>query len=230
MEKSIQAIVPRLLVKHQLPHPEPYGEILVELLNGMVIDVYTDEETGLLFSITNDEDLIEYLSNNKIDEPFIEVNNGELVFRTVLHNDKEMVFNWFNSNLINEYKYEIHNIIEFISHTISSTSHQFIISYKEEYVGMFGYSITGDETNFNYDIYQEELSEDIVDYIFDNAISYIKNNSSANKIILIVLADKLNKLGLCLNNGFEISYNIYLPVSESGYKKAYVLVLIPTKQ
>ena len=50
--------VPRLLVKHHLPHPELYGETLVELLNGMITDCYTDEENGRLFTITNDEELI----------------------------------------------------------------------------------------------------------------------------------------------------------------------------
>ena len=224
MEESIQVIVPRLLIKKQFPHPELYGEILVELLNGMVTDVYTDIEDGHLFTITNDEEIINYLSEKKIDEPFIEIKNKELTFRTLLHKDRDLVLKWFNSELLNQYQYNMQNIIEFISHTISSLSHQFIINYKDKDIGLFGYSITGDATNFNLDIYNhEDIKEEVENFIFKNALNYIDNNISVRKLSTIILASDNRKIALFFNNGFDITETIYLPVSETGYKEAYVL-------
>jgi len=61
---SKKVIVPKKLVIERLPHPEPYGEAIVILENGMYTDVYTADD-GSLFTITNDEALIEYLESHK---------------------------------------------------------------------------------------------------------------------------------------------------------------------
>jgi len=61
---SRKVIVPRKLVMETHPHPEPYGEAIVILENGMWTDVYTDDD-GNLFTITNDDELIEYLEKNQ---------------------------------------------------------------------------------------------------------------------------------------------------------------------
>ncbi|MDX9692243.1 MAG: hypothetical protein RBT45_07275 [Acholeplasmataceae bacterium] len=58
--RSIEIIVPKFLIKAYYPHPEPYGEKIVELLNGMVTDIYT-RDNGEIFTITNDISLIKYL-------------------------------------------------------------------------------------------------------------------------------------------------------------------------
>ena len=218
--------VPRLLIKHQLPHPEFYGEILVELLNGMVTDVYTNEEDGRLFSITNDEDLIKYLEDNKLDEPYIEINNKDLLFRTILHKDKDMVLKWFNSNLINQYEYEMTNIIEFISHTISSSSHQFVINYKKRDIGLFGFSIINGEANFNFDVYELDIPNNEEDFIFKCAIEYIIALKDIKLISTNVLATDNKRLGLFLNNGFVVYQSSYIPISETGYKKSFILKII----
>lgn len=60
--KSIEIIVPRGLVAAYHEHPEEYGEAIVELINGMYTDVYTNED-GDLYTITNDQTLICYLKN-----------------------------------------------------------------------------------------------------------------------------------------------------------------------
>lgn len=59
--KSIEVIVPKELVVNYYPHPEEYGEVIVELQNGMITDVYTNDK-GELFTITNDEDIIKYIN------------------------------------------------------------------------------------------------------------------------------------------------------------------------
>lgn len=59
-----KVIVPKKLIKEASPYPEPYGEAIVILENGMWIDVYTDED-GILYTITNDDELISYLEKNQ---------------------------------------------------------------------------------------------------------------------------------------------------------------------
>jgi hypothetical protein len=58
--RSIEVVVPKSLIKAYYPHPEPYGEAIVELANGMVTDIYT-RDNGEIFTITNDNALIKYL-------------------------------------------------------------------------------------------------------------------------------------------------------------------------
>ena len=62
--KTRNMIVPRSMIKRHLIHPEPYGESIVELENGLVTDVYTDED-GTLFTNTNNKALILYLKGVK---------------------------------------------------------------------------------------------------------------------------------------------------------------------
>lgn len=61
---SKKVLVPKKLIVERHPHPEPYGEAIVVLKNGMHTDIYTDDD-GSLFTITNDDELIEYLELNK---------------------------------------------------------------------------------------------------------------------------------------------------------------------
>ncbi len=60
--KSIEIIVPKHLIDYHDPHPEPYGESIAVLKNGMYTDVYTNEN-GEYFTITNDEKLIQYINS-----------------------------------------------------------------------------------------------------------------------------------------------------------------------
>ncbi|QWC00205.1 hypothetical protein KHQ88_01165 [Mycoplasmatota bacterium] len=62
--KSIEIIVPNELIKEFLPHPEPYGDFVVVLNNGMYTDVF-QRDNGNYITITNDEKLIQYLKGHK---------------------------------------------------------------------------------------------------------------------------------------------------------------------
>jgi hypothetical protein len=64
--KAIRFIqVPKHLITQWLPHPEPYGEAIVVLKNGMWTDVYTRNKGSSIITITNDQSLIKYLRQNK---------------------------------------------------------------------------------------------------------------------------------------------------------------------
>lgn len=60
---TIKLFIPKELIKEKEEHPEEYGELVVILKNNMWTDVYTDE-AGLFYSLTNDEDLIEYVKKH----------------------------------------------------------------------------------------------------------------------------------------------------------------------
>ena len=64
--KSIKLVIPRMLVISFYQHPEPYGEFIVELENGMTTDVYK-ENNGSLYTLTNNDELISYVNNNVIE-------------------------------------------------------------------------------------------------------------------------------------------------------------------
>ena len=53
--------IPDAIIEEYLPHPEAYGEALVSLDNGMVTNIYKDD-AGAVYSITNDRDLIGYVT------------------------------------------------------------------------------------------------------------------------------------------------------------------------
>jgi hypothetical protein len=63
--KTRNVIVPKHLIVEWLAHPEPYGEAIVVLANGMWTDVYT-LDNGIIITPTNDVELTKYLRKNRI--------------------------------------------------------------------------------------------------------------------------------------------------------------------
>jgi hypothetical protein len=55
--------IPKSIIVEYEEHPEPYGEYIVILENKMWTDAYTDQETGELYTITNDYRLIKYIKS-----------------------------------------------------------------------------------------------------------------------------------------------------------------------
>lgn len=61
--KSRTVKIPKHLIVEELEHPEPYGDIIVVLANGMWTDAYIDDNQEM-YTITNDRALINYLQKN----------------------------------------------------------------------------------------------------------------------------------------------------------------------
>lgn len=57
---TIRIRVPKYVISEYSEHPEPYGDYVVHLKNGMYTDVYKDDDSEF-YTQTNDQDLIEYL-------------------------------------------------------------------------------------------------------------------------------------------------------------------------
>lgn len=67
--KTLCILVRRMCVAYHLPHPEPYGESVVVLVNGMWTDVYTNKNNQL-YTPTNNTALIRYLRRVHQADPF----------------------------------------------------------------------------------------------------------------------------------------------------------------
>lgn len=59
---TVKIYVPKNIIIEFLEHPEEYGDDIVVLKNGMWTDVFKDDD-GQLYTLTNDDALIKYLSS-----------------------------------------------------------------------------------------------------------------------------------------------------------------------
>lgn len=91
--KSIEIIVPRKLIIGFYPHPELYGDFIVELENGMITDVYYNEDHDFI-TITSEGDLIDYLNIQEILPTNYQYQNGVFAFRQISVEDKERLDSW----------------------------------------------------------------------------------------------------------------------------------------
>jgi len=91
--KSIEIIVPRKLIDEFYPHPELYGDFIVELQNGMITDVYYNEERDFI-TITSEEDLIDYLNSQDTSPTEFYFRNGVFALRLKNVSDKQRLDNW----------------------------------------------------------------------------------------------------------------------------------------
>jgi hypothetical protein len=210
-------IVPRSIIKRHLPHPEYYGESIVELSNGMVTDVYTDLD-GSLFTETNNEKLIYYLSKQKIkDEPTL-IKLGHLLLKSISIEDANQIHDWF---LISPFRRaqsienEIDIVYEYISHAKTINSDVFIVSNKDVPIGLIGYTIINHVGILSCDIYN--LSIIIVNELLQS-LEQIKYH--------LLGRYKLNKL---LFHVFEYDYFMKTILDQSSFKRNQdATILIPT--
>ena len=97
--KSIEANVPRNLVDKVYPHPGLHGDFVVTLTNGMVTDVFYDED-GCYKTITNDEDLINCLQSQDHINPVYFFRNGVFSYREITEEDNTLLDEWKNITTI----------------------------------------------------------------------------------------------------------------------------------
>lgn len=153
--KTRKIIVPRSIIKKHFPHPEFFGESIVELANGMATDVYTDLD-GSLFTKTNNENLILYLLSNQImDEPML-MKSDHLLLKSISVQDANQIHEWF---LISPFRRaqsvenEIDIVYEYISHAKTINSDVLMISSNGIPVGLIGYSIIDQIGILSYEVY-----------------------------------------------------------------------------
>ena len=139
--KTVSIIVPRMLIKHHLPHPEDYGESLVELRNTMITDVYTDED-GALRTQTNNPKLIKYVTQNDVKEPNYVLQKQRIQLRTVESSDVELCLQWLNQPIKEDgFAYSREDVRLYISHAMTYYGHLFVVKQGDMLIGLAGFNI-----------------------------------------------------------------------------------------
>jgi hypothetical protein len=136
-------IVPRHLIRRHWPHPELFGESVVELANGMGTDVYTDSK-GRLFTQTNNERLIPYLLENKAREERVILKSGHVTLKSVSRKDADLIHAWYLFSPFRRAQSvdnELDIVHEYISHAKTINSDAFVISVRNHPVGLVRYTI-----------------------------------------------------------------------------------------
>ncbi|MDD3106592.1 MAG: hypothetical protein PHP65_02155 [Bacilli bacterium] len=217
--KSIEIIVPRMLIKKHYPHPELYGESIVELINGMVTDVYTSEE-GMLFTITNEKELIKFLKKNQIDDEITRLESEEVSLSVITIKETQLLTKWKNEASNYSYNSEIYTtdmIFTYISHAITTTSCVFLISCENVEAGIVGYSIFEEEAIINLEIYEKSA---ISDFQIDSALKllfeYIVQKYGIQIVSTNFFEDDDYSIRIFERNEFYIETNqhIKFPISE----------------
>lgn len=215
--KTRKIIVPRSIIKKHLPHPEFYGESIVELANDMATDVYTDID-GSLFTVTNNEDLIYYLLSNQIMEEPLHIKSDHLLLKSISLEDINQIHEWF---LISPFRRaqsvenEIDIVYEYISHAKTINSDALMISNKDIPVGLFGYTIIDHVGILSFEIFNHS---DITINEAVQSLELIRNH--------LLLGFNIHRLILHV---FEYDHFIHAILEQSSFRKNEETVIsIPT--
>lgn len=167
--------VPRMLIQDFVPHPEPYGEAVVVLLNGMFTDVYTDSH-GRLFSITNDQDLIRYIKSFKGNNKIIKIRHDEILLSTLSFANIEEL-RQFDITSTTDKQSVLHlddeSLKLYISHAYSFYSHVFSIKLDKRIHGIIGYHLIDGVAVMNTELFDENLSSNQLHNIISMLQDYI---------------------------------------------------------
>lgn len=171
--------VPRMLIQDFVPHPEPYGEAIVVLLNGMFTDVYTDDN-GDLFTVTNDEELITYLLQHTNKDELIELAQGELSLQSIRFSDIDRLTESLPGELHRQDSvlcFDEDNLKLFISHSTTFNSHLFIIRKSVRVVGLIGYDVMEQDTLLTFELFKSHvLTKDDAEQCLKMIIDLIKKS------------------------------------------------------
>lgn len=185
--KTRKMNVPRSIVKRHMPHPEYFGESIVELANGMVTDVYSEEDC-LLYTMTNNESLIEYLSLQKKDHETTVIQILSYTLKAITADDLKMIHEWF---LISPFRRaqsvdnDMSIVYEYISHAKSIFSDVFLLSKNTVNLGLLGFTIVHDVAILYCDLYTHSATNTIeMNLLIEEFIKYLSKLFHITKIAL----------------------------------------------
>ena len=135
--KTLCILVPRMCVAYHLPHPEPYGESVVVLVNGMWTDVYTNKNNQL-YTPTNNTALIRYLRCVQQPDPVETYALRSLSLTTATVQDIGTLALF--SNFLRLYPERPDNLNEatrlIISHALTAYQHVYVLRLDGEAIGV----------------------------------------------------------------------------------------------
>jgi len=224
---TVTMVVPRTLVKHHSPHPEPYGESIVVLINDMYTDVYTND-SGELCTITNNEALIDYLKSNQLKDSKVFLKHSSLKIRSIDFDDTKQLQHWMNSpdNWLQERQsYSEEDIRLFISHGITTTSHLFVIEKNNKCVGTMSYEQHEDDLITEFRIYDKQNIQDTdAIELFRLFKEFVQNDLSFKRLISNVIENDDYHVSLLKHLGFTKlpNKNFSTTTSKTTSKKTLV--------
>jgi len=150
--KSIEVKVPRNIVDKIYPHPELHGDFIVSLKNGMITDVFYDED-GCYKTITNEKNLIEYLNKQEHILPDYFYRNGVFSYRSIKEEDTKLLNEWKTIKTISiSMKVEIKNCYR---PNIDKLPNEFIFVFYWMEVGFVKANVTSEEVILTLDVYYD---------------------------------------------------------------------------
>lgn len=213
--------VPRSLIKYHMPHPEVYGESIVVLENEMTTDVYTFDD-GKLYTETNNNALISYLSKAIFDDEQTVIKNESMSLVSISLENLDQLKTWFQRSPHRQY-HLIDNCEEiiklYISHAKTINSDVFMIKINDHDIGIIGYSIIDHVAILNLELYEySQCFDSKIENMIKSIISYIQNQYHINQIIFPVFDYELQIINVIKRAGFVKSYKhkIQIPTI-SGY-------------
>lgn len=176
--RTRKMIVPRSIVKRHVPHPEYYGESIVELANGMATDVYTLAD-GLLYTITNNEDLIKYLEIQEEHEKEERILFTPFTLTNIQTKDAKILQEWFlvwpfrRAQSIDN---ELCIVLEYISHAKTLYSNVYLVSMNTIKVGLLGFTVLDGSIFVNCDLFERDIITEVdVAELLNGFIEYLTN-------------------------------------------------------
>ncbi len=176
--KSIEVKVPRNIVDKIYPHPELHGDFVVSLVNGMITDVFYDED-GCYMTITDEKDLIEYLSKQETILPSYFYRNGVFSFRFIEEEDTALLLKWRNiqtisvSLRVDKAKCNLINI--------DRLSKKFIFVFYWMEVGIVTTNINSAYIEFKLDIYFDDFIRGIDKELALQSLAWMLEDESSLK-------------------------------------------------
>jgi hypothetical protein len=187
--KTRKMIVPKSIIRRYLPHPEFYGESIVELDNCMTTDAFTDLE-GELYTETNNDKLIKYLSKKKKkDEPTL-IKTNHILLNSITREDSNQIHEWFLMSPFRRaqsVENEMDIVYEYISHAKTTNSDVFIISKSDKQIGLIGYTIIDNVGILSCDIYNhlDIMIDDVYD-LLEHLKDHLLGRYNLNKLLFHV--------------------------------------------
>lgn len=213
--------VPRSLIKYHMPHPEVYGESIVVLENEMTTDVYTFDD-GKLYTQTNNNALISYLSQSIFDDTKTVIKNEAIIFTSISLENLNQLKTWFQRSPFRQFHLidYCEDIIKlYISHAKTINSDVFMINMNDNAIGIIGFNMIDHVAILNLELYEySQCSDSKIESMIRSIINYIQNEYHINQIIFPVFDYELQITAVINRVGFIKSnkHKIQIPTL-SGY-------------
>lgn len=206
--KSIKLVIPRMLIIGFYQHPEPYGEFIVELENGMTTDVYKEND-GSLYTLTNNDELISYVNNKVIETTIFKVRENDILMRSAEKKDVKIIIEYYKNNIDNfkdDIEFDELDSYLYINKYKTEKSDTLVIGLKNEISAIIQFNYSRKYKNMFFDLYimnNVELNPIEVDSILNMFIRHVQSLYSIETIFTEVYEKDNLMINTLIRNKFS---------------------------